>query len=418
MEHRQLGASGFKVPVLSLGTGTFGGAGPFKGFGESDAAEATRLVDICLDAGLTMFDSADAYSAGMAEEILGQAIKGRRDKVIISTKSAFRVGAGPERRRIVALSPDPRRRGEPEAARHRLHRPLSASRLRPDDAGRRDARHARRPGPRREDPLHRLLELLRLAPDEVAGRLEGIRAGALRGPPGVLFARRPRLRVGADAAGARPGRRLRRWSPLGFARLTGKIRRGQPLPETSRLRHKDATAGGPPVADEYLFRVVDALDAVAEETGKTVPQVAINWVLRRPERRQRHHRRPQRGAAPSEPGRGRLGADARAGRQARRRQRRDARLPDLAPAALRRAEPAAGLSPPPRSCRPGVGRPTVSTSGRIPDADHRGGTTGIGCRRRAPRRRSFRGWRMSPAHRTRAPPARHGASKIRAIRAE
>jgi aryl-alcohol dehydrogenase-like predicted oxidoreductase len=72
------------------------------------------------------------------------------------------------------------------------------------------------------------------------------------------------------------------WSPLGFARLTGKIRRGRPLPETSRLRHSDATAGGPAVPDEYLFRVVDALDAIAEETGKTVPQVAINWVLRRP----------------------------------------------------------------------------------------------------------------------------------------
>jgi len=89
VEHRQLGASGFKVPVLSLGTATFGGEGAFKGFGESDAAEATRLVDICLDAGLTMFDSADAYSAGMAEEIPGQAIRGRRDKAIISTKSAF-----------------------------------------------------------------------------------------------------------------------------------------------------------------------------------------------------------------------------------------------------------------------------------------------------------------------------------------
>ncbi len=95
MEHRQLGASGFKVPVLSLGTGTFGGQGSFKGFGKSDAAEATRLVAICLDAGLTMFDSADAYSAGMAEKILRQAIKGRREKVIISTKSAFRIGPGP-----------------------------------------------------------------------------------------------------------------------------------------------------------------------------------------------------------------------------------------------------------------------------------------------------------------------------------
>jgi aryl-alcohol dehydrogenase-like predicted oxidoreductase len=95
MEHRLLGASGFRVPVLSLGTATFGGEGAFAGFGASDVAEATRLVDLCLDAGLTMFDSADAYSAGKSEEILGRAIRGRRDRVILSTKSAFRVGPGP-----------------------------------------------------------------------------------------------------------------------------------------------------------------------------------------------------------------------------------------------------------------------------------------------------------------------------------
>jgi aryl-alcohol dehydrogenase-like predicted oxidoreductase len=88
MEHRLLGASGLKVPVLSLGTGTFGGEGSFKGFGSTDVAEATRLVDICLDADVTMFDSADAYSAGRAEEIPGRAIQGRRDRGILSTKSA------------------------------------------------------------------------------------------------------------------------------------------------------------------------------------------------------------------------------------------------------------------------------------------------------------------------------------------
>src|SRR5471032_2836012 len=96
MEYRQLGASGFKVPVLSLGNGTFGGSNEFfKAWGASDVAEATRLVDICLEAGLTMFDSADGYSNGMAEEILGQAIKGRRDKVIVSTKGTFPRGPGP-----------------------------------------------------------------------------------------------------------------------------------------------------------------------------------------------------------------------------------------------------------------------------------------------------------------------------------
>lgn len=95
MEYRQLGGSGFKFPVLSLGTGTFGGGGEFfKAWGATDVAEASRLVDICLEAGLTMFDSAD-ISKGMAEEILGQAIKGRRDAVLISTKGTFRFGSGP-----------------------------------------------------------------------------------------------------------------------------------------------------------------------------------------------------------------------------------------------------------------------------------------------------------------------------------
>src|SRR5213080_886840 len=96
MEFRQLGGSGLKVPVLSFGTGTFGGGGEFfKAWGATDVAEATRLVDVCLDAGLNMFDSADVYSGGMAEEILGQAIKVRRDRVIISTKGTFRAGSGP-----------------------------------------------------------------------------------------------------------------------------------------------------------------------------------------------------------------------------------------------------------------------------------------------------------------------------------
>src|SRR5580692_10883165 len=96
MEYRQLGGSGFKVPVLTLGTGTFGGKGElFSAWGSTGVPEASRLVDICLDAGLTMFDSADVYSNGMAEEILGQAIKGRRDRVIISTKATFRFGPGP-----------------------------------------------------------------------------------------------------------------------------------------------------------------------------------------------------------------------------------------------------------------------------------------------------------------------------------
>src|SRR5690349_11986137 len=95
MDFRQLGGSGFKVPVLTLGTATFGGSNEFfKAWGSSDVKEATRLVDVSLDAGLTMFDTADVYSQGQSESILGEAIKGRRDKVLISTKGTFRTGPG------------------------------------------------------------------------------------------------------------------------------------------------------------------------------------------------------------------------------------------------------------------------------------------------------------------------------------
>lgn len=95
MEFRQPGGSGFKVPALCLGTGTFGGKNEvFRAFGTTDVEEATKLVDIALEAGLSMFDSADVYSNGAAEEVLGKAIKGRRDQVIISTKSTFRSGPG------------------------------------------------------------------------------------------------------------------------------------------------------------------------------------------------------------------------------------------------------------------------------------------------------------------------------------
>jgi aryl-alcohol dehydrogenase-like predicted oxidoreductase len=282
MEHRQLGASGFRLPVLSLGTATFGGDGAFRGFGASDAGEATRLVDICLDAGLTMFDSADAYSAGRAEEILGQAIKGRRDKVILSTKSAFRVGPGPN---------------DVGSSRHHLIRAVEGSleRLATDYID-----------------LYQLHAFDRMTPvEETLGTLDDlVKAGKIRYIGCSNFSGwhlMKSLAVSKEFGLARyvahqayyslVGRDYEwelmplaldhgvgcvAWSPLGFARLTGKVRRGEGLPETSRLRHTDTIAGGPAIADDYLFRVVEALDAVAEETGKSVPQVAINWVLRRP----------------------------------------------------------------------------------------------------------------------------------------
>jgi aryl-alcohol dehydrogenase-like predicted oxidoreductase len=283
MEYRQLGGSGFTVPVLSLGTGTFGGGNDFfKAWGQSDVAEATRLVDVCLEAGLTMFDSADSYSSGMAEEILGQAIKGRRDRLILSTKGTFRVGAGPN---------------DVGSSRYHLQRSVEAS--------------LRRLGTDRID-LYQLHGFDALTPpEEVLGTLDDlVRAGKVLyvgcsnfsgwhlmkslavaekyGLPRYVAHQAYYSLVGRDyewelmplALDQRVATVV--WSPLGWGRLTGKIPRGQPLPRSSRLQSKAVTDIGPPVADEYLYRVVDALDGVAREAGKTVPQVALNWLLQRP----------------------------------------------------------------------------------------------------------------------------------------
>ncbi len=282
MEHRQLGASGFKVPVLSLGTAAFGGEGAFKGFGESDRAEATRLVDVCLDAGLTMFDSADAYSSGKAEEILGHAIKGRRDKVIISTKSAFRVGPGPNDigssryHLIAAVDGSLKRLGTDYIDLYQLHAfdrttPVEETLATLDDLVR--SGRIRYIGCSNFSGWH-LMKSLAVSKEYGLARYVAHQAYySLVGRDYEWELMPLALDQGIGCVA---------WSPLGFARLTGKIRRGQPLPQTSRLHHKDTTAGGPAITDEYLFRVVDALDLVAKETGKTVPQVAINWVLRRP----------------------------------------------------------------------------------------------------------------------------------------
>jgi aryl-alcohol dehydrogenase-like predicted oxidoreductase len=281
MEYRRLGTSGFTVPVLSFGTGTFGGRGElFSAWGRTDAAEARRLVDICLDAGLTMFDSADIYSGGAAEEILGQAIKGRRDKVLISTKATFRSGAGPN---------------EVGSSRHHLVQACEAAlrRLGTDhiDLFQLHGFDAVTPV---EEVLSTLDDLVRAGKVGYVGvsnfsgwhLMKSLATADRHGWPRYVANQTYYSLIGRDyewelmPLGLDQGVGAVVWSPLGWGRLTGKIRRGQPLPEASRL-HKTAEYG-PPVDDEYLFRVMDALDAVAEETGKTVPQVALNWLLRRP----------------------------------------------------------------------------------------------------------------------------------------
>ena len=283
MEFRQLGGSGFNVPVLSFGTGTFGGKGEqFQAWGNSNVAEAKRLVDICLEAGLNMFDTADIYSDGLSEEILGQAIKGRRDQVILSTKATFRTGTGPN---------------DVGSSRHYLMRACEASlkRLGTDVI---DIYHMHG-----FDALTPIEETLRALDDLVtAGKVRYIACSNFSGwhlMKSLAISEKYGLAryaahqvyysmIGRDyeselmplALDQKVGAII--WSPLGWGRLTGKLRRGQPLPAVSRLHSKVAHDAGPQVADEYLYGVVDVLDAVSKEIGKTVPQVALNWLLQRP----------------------------------------------------------------------------------------------------------------------------------------
>ncbi len=283
MEYRLLGGSGFKVPVLTLGTGTFGGGNEFfKAWGASDVAEATRLVDICLEAGLTMFDSADIYSNGLAEEILGQAIKGRREQVLISTKGTFRSGPGPN---------------DVGSSRFHLLRAVDASlqRLGTDyiDLYQLHGFDAQTPI---EEVLRALDDLVRAGKVRYIGcsnfsgwhLMKSLAISEKYGLARYVAHQAYYSLIGRDyewelmplAIDQQVGCAV--WSPLGWGRLTGKVRRGQPLPETSRLQSKLVTDIGPQVQDEYVYRVVDALDVVAQATGKTVPQVALNWLLQRP----------------------------------------------------------------------------------------------------------------------------------------
>jgi aryl-alcohol dehydrogenase-like predicted oxidoreductase len=283
MDYRQLGRSGFNVPVLSLGTGTFGGSGPFfSAWGGSDVAEATRLVDVALEAGLTLFDSADVYSGGAAEEILGAAIKGRRDRVLLSTKGTFRVGDGPN---------------DVGSSRHHLIRSVEGSlrRLGTDyiDLYQLHGFDATTPV---EETLRTLDDLVRAGKIRYLGvsnfsgwhLMKSLAVSDRHGWARYVAHQAYYSLVGRDYEWELMPLALDQgvgavvWSPLGWGRLTGKIRRGQPRPEVSRLNSALAVEKGPPVPDDYLLDVVDALAAVAAETGRTIPQVAINWLLRRP----------------------------------------------------------------------------------------------------------------------------------------
>jgi aryl-alcohol dehydrogenase-like predicted oxidoreductase len=283
MEYRLLGRSGFKVPVLTFGTGTFGGKGDFfKAWGDTDAKGAERLIDICLDAGLTMFDSADVYSAGAAEEVLGAAIKGRRNKLLISTKYTFRHGEGANdvgsSRFAITRATDAalKRLGTNHIDLVQLH---GFDALTPP-----------------EETLETFDALIRAGKIGYIGvsnwsgwhLMKSLAVSDRYGYPRYVAHQAYYSLIGRDYESELMPLALDQgvgavvWSPLGWGRLTGKIRRGAELPKDSRLQSSVVVGGGPQVEDEYLFKVVDALDEVAKETGKTVPQIALNWLLQRP----------------------------------------------------------------------------------------------------------------------------------------
>jgi aryl-alcohol dehydrogenase-like predicted oxidoreductase len=283
MEFRTLGRSGLKVPVLSFGTGTFGGSNEFfKAWGSSDVAEATRLVDICLEAGVNLFDTADVYSDGHSETILGKAIAKRRADVLISTKATFRMGNqnGPN---------------DLGSSRYHLIQACEASlqRLGTDYI---DIYHLH--GFDALTPVEEVLATLNQL--VTSGKVRYIACSNFSGWHLVKslsvserygWARYAGHQVYYSLLGREyewelmplaldQGVGALVWSPLGWGRLTGKIRRGKPLPAKSRL-HKTAEQG-PQVEDEHLYKVVDALDEIGKEVGKSVPQVALNWLLQRP----------------------------------------------------------------------------------------------------------------------------------------
>jgi len=281
MEYRFLGRSGFSVPVLAFGTATFGGSNDFfKAWGTTQVAEATRLIDIALEAGVNLFDTADGYSAGLSEEILGQAIGKRRDSVLIATKLGGRTEPGPN---------------GVGSSRFHILRACEASlrRLKTDYIDLYQLHGF--------DTFTPIEEVLRALEDLItSGKVRYIGCSNFSGwhlmkslsisekyglPRHIahqvyysLVAREYEWELMPLAIDQNVSTFV--WSPLAGGRLTGKYRRDQPLPQHSRVIELNGTDN--PTNDEYLYKVIDALDAVAAETGKTLSQISLNWLLQRP----------------------------------------------------------------------------------------------------------------------------------------
>jgi aryl-alcohol dehydrogenase-like predicted oxidoreductase len=281
VEYRLLGGSGFRVPALSFGTATFGGNHPFfSKWGNSDVEEARRLVDICLEAGVNLFDTADVYSNGQSEEILGEAIKGRRDSVLISTKASFRMSdepndVGHSRFHLIRSCENSLRRlGTDYIDIYTMHGF--------------DARTDVEETLKALDTLVQSGKVRYLACSNFSGwhLMKSIAVSEKYGWARYmahqahysLVRREYEWELMPLALDQKVGTLV--WGPLSQGRLSGKFRRGAPMPAGTRVAQ--GADEGPPIPNEWLYSVVDVLDEISAETGKTVTQVSLNWLLQRP----------------------------------------------------------------------------------------------------------------------------------------
>ena len=281
MDYNRLGQSGLRVPALSFGTATFGGGNDFfKAWGSTDASGAARLVDVCLDHGVNLFDSADVYSHGLAETILGEAIRGKRNQLLISTKTTFPMGDGAN---------------DFGSSRFHLIQAVDAALTRLG-TGHIDLLqlHGQDCNTPVEETLATLDQLVRSGKVRYVGcsnfsgwhLMKSLAVAERYGYPRYVAHQAYYSLLNRDyewellPLGQDQGVGAVIWSPLGWGKLTGKIRRGQPAKPGSRAH--DIAGTGPQFEPERLFRIVDALDGVAKAAGKTIPQVALNWLLRRP----------------------------------------------------------------------------------------------------------------------------------------
>jgi aryl-alcohol dehydrogenase-like predicted oxidoreductase len=280
MQYRTLGRSGLRVSTLCLGTMTFGGRPPFDRTGSVDAAGATRMVDACLDAGVNLIDTADVYSRGLSEEIVGEAIAGRRDRIILATKARFPMGDGPNDRGssrfhlIAACEASLRRLKTDVIDLYQLHQwdgitPLEETLAALDTLV--QSGKVRYVGASNYSGWH-LMKALALADRDRRPRFVSQQIHY------TLQAREAEyelLPVSVDQ-----GLGILVWSPLAGGLLSGKFRRDARTPEGSRHL---AGWREPPVRDEdKLYDIIDALVAVGEAHGVSAAQVALAWLLTRP----------------------------------------------------------------------------------------------------------------------------------------